>query len=76
MARFDGWGRTELNAAKIIKNQSPYVRLTYFDMLAELGCEYVDVYRIEDDPEVWAPQYETARMYPELFCRLHGAPGR
>ena len=71
--RCEGRGSAELNAAKIIKNQSQYVGLTYFDMLTDLGCEYVDVYRIEDDPEVWGVEYETARMYPELFRRLQGA---
>jgi hypothetical protein len=62
----------ERNAAKVVKNQSPYLSLTYFEALTYLGCAYADVYRIEDDPEVWSDSYRTAHEYPKLFETIKG----
>ena len=68
----DHYFSIEKNAAKIIKNQSQYLSLTYFDTLVSLGCSYTDLYRIEDDIDVWSERYGTAAAYPKLFQKHNG----
>lgn len=75
MSRADCGACVERNAAKVIKNQSQYLSLTYFDMMKYLGCDFLDVYRIEDDPEVWSSSFETAQAYPELLQKLQEKAG-
>lgn len=68
LPHFDG--RVERSTAKVIKNQSQYLSLTYYDTLTSLGCKFSDVYRLEDDPEVWSSRYKTAQDYPEMFQKV------